>query len=61
MIELRILAVAAVRPIPVNAEDFDAGKSAPQLFASNCSSCHRTGAKRVVLLRDNQKPALSDN
>jgi len=26
----------------VKPEDFDAGKSAPQLFASNCSSCHRT-------------------
>jgi hypothetical protein len=32
------------------AEDFDAGKSAPQLFASNCSSCHRSPyglAKRI--------------
>ena len=28
--------------MPLNAEDFDAGKSAPQLFASDCSSCHRT-------------------
>jgi hypothetical protein len=42
MIVLGTLAVVAVRPMPVNAEDFDAGKSAPQLFASNCSSCHRT-------------------
>ena len=25
-----------------HAEDFDAGKSAPQLFASNCSTCHQT-------------------
>ena len=42
MIVLGTMAVVAVRPMPVNAEDFDAGKSAPQLFASNCSSCHRT-------------------
>src|SRR5215475_9888787 len=42
MIALGTMAVVAVRPMPVEAEDFDAGKSAPQLFASNCSSCHRT-------------------
>jgi len=33
-----------------HAEDFDAGKSAPQLFASNCSTCHSTAhglAKRL--------------
>ena len=42
MIVLGTMAVVAVRPMPINAEDFDAGKSAPQLFASNCSSCHRT-------------------
>ena len=42
MIVLGTTAVVAVRPMPVNAEDFDARKSAPQLFASNCSSCHRT-------------------
>jgi len=41
MIVLGALAVVAV-PMPLSAEDFDAGKSAPQLFASNCSSCHRT-------------------
>ena len=41
-IVLGTVAVVAVRPMPLNAEDFDAGKSAPQLFASNCSSCHRT-------------------
>lgn len=37
--------VAVIRmcgPVPATAEDLDAGKSAPQLFASNCSSCHRT-------------------
>ena len=42
MIALGTMAVVAVRPMPVKAEDFDAGKSAPQLFASDCSSCHRT-------------------
>jgi len=41
MIVVGAMAVVAV-PMPLNAEDFDAGKSAPQLFASNCSSCHRT-------------------
>ena len=35
-------AVFGVRSMPANAEDFDAGKSAAQLFASDCSSCHRT-------------------
>jgi mono/diheme cytochrome c family protein len=35
-------AVVGVRPMPVSADDFDAEKSAPQLFASDCSSCHRT-------------------
>jgi hypothetical protein len=35
-------AVFGVRPMPANAEDFDAGKSAAQLFAADCSSCHRT-------------------
>jgi len=28
--------------VSADAEDFDAGKSAPQLFVSNCSNCHRT-------------------
>src|SRR5215467_5271938 len=42
MIFLGTMAVVAVRSMPVKAEDFDAGKSAPQLFASDCSSCHRT-------------------
>ena len=28
--------------LSAHAEDFDAGKSAPQLFASNCSTCHST-------------------
>jgi mono/diheme cytochrome c family protein len=28
--------------VSADAEDFDAAKSAPQLFASNCSSCHRS-------------------
>jgi hypothetical protein len=36
------VAVIGVRPMPADAEDFDAGKSARQLFASDCSSCHRT-------------------
>ena len=37
--------VAVIRvwcSVSADAEDFDAGKSASQLFASNCSSCHRT-------------------
>jgi hypothetical protein len=42
MMVLGTMAVVALRPKPVNAEDFDAGKSAPQLSAFNCSSCHRT-------------------
>jgi hypothetical protein len=42
VIVLGTMAVVAAPPMPLNAEDFDAGKSAPQLFASNCSSCHRT-------------------
>ena len=38
-----IAAVIAFRsPLSARAEDFDAGKSAQQLFASNCSSCHHT-------------------
>ena len=51
MIFLGTMAVVAVRSMPVKAEDFDAGKSAPQLFASDCSSCHRTPyglAKRMT-------------
>ena len=40
---LGMLAVICLRCSPsAHAEDFDAGKSAPQLFASNCSSCHHT-------------------
>ena len=42
VIALGTTAVFAVPPMPLNAEDFDAGKSAPELFASNCSSCHHT-------------------
>ena len=42
MIVLATVAVIGVRPMPADAEDFDSGKSAPQLFASDCSSCHRT-------------------
>jgi hypothetical protein len=51
VIVLGTMAVVAVPPMPLNAEDFDAGKSAPQLFASDCSSCHRTPyglAKRMI-------------
>lgn len=37
------MVVIGVRgPVAAHAEDFDAGKSAVQLFASDCSSCHRT-------------------
>lgn len=40
---LIIVAVIGFRsPLSARAEDFDAGKSAQQLFASNCSSCHHT-------------------
>jgi len=28
--------------LSAHAEDFDAGKSGPQLFASNCSTCHHS-------------------
>jgi hypothetical protein len=42
MIVLGTVAVIGVGRMPADAEDFDAGKSAPQLFASDCSSCHRT-------------------
>jgi hypothetical protein len=28
--------------LSAHAEDFDAGKSGPQLFESNCSTCHHT-------------------
>ena len=43
MILLGIVALIRVWcSVSADAEDFDAGKSAPQLFASNCSSCHRT-------------------
>jgi hypothetical protein len=42
-VALGIVAVLGVRgSSPAYAEDFDAGKSAAQLFASDCSSCHRT-------------------
>jgi hypothetical protein len=38
-----IVAVIGFRcSLSAHAEDFDAGKSAPQLFASNCSTCHHT-------------------
>jgi mono/diheme cytochrome c family protein len=38
-----IMAVIGFRySLSAHAEDFDAGKSGPQLFASNCSTCHRT-------------------
>jgi hypothetical protein len=42
VIALGTMAVFAVPPMPLNAEDFDAGKSGPQLFESNCSTCHHT-------------------
>jgi hypothetical protein len=43
MILLGIVAVIRLWcSVSADAEDFDAGKSAAQLFASNCSSCHRT-------------------
>jgi mono/diheme cytochrome c family protein len=35
-----LLSAAAGRP--AHAEDLDAGKSGPALFASNCSACHHT-------------------
>lgn len=42
-IALGIVAVIGLRnSLSAHAEDFDAGKSAPQLFASNCSTCHHT-------------------
>jgi hypothetical protein len=34
--------VAALGARPAIAEDLDAGKSGPRLFASNCSACHRS-------------------
>jgi mono/diheme cytochrome c family protein len=38
-----IVAVIGFRySLSAHAEDFDAGKSGPQLFASNCSTCHHT-------------------
>src|SRR5262249_8512219 len=38
-----VLVAAAVLDVaPVHGQDFDAGKSAPSLFAANCSACHRT-------------------
>jgi mono/diheme cytochrome c family protein len=40
---LGIMAVIGFRcSLSAHAEDFDAGKSGPQLFASNCSTCHHT-------------------
>jgi hypothetical protein len=51
VIALGTMAVFAVPPMPLNAEDFDAGKSGPQLFESNCSTCHHTPqglAKRMT-------------
>ena len=40
---LGIVAVIGFRySLSAHAEDFDAGKSGPQLFASNCSTCHGT-------------------
>jgi mono/diheme cytochrome c family protein len=39
---LGFMAVIGFRGLlSAQAEDFEAGKSAPQLFASDCSSCHR--------------------
>jgi hypothetical protein len=34
--------VVALGSRPASAEDLDAGKSGPRLFASNCSGCHRS-------------------
>jgi hypothetical protein len=34
--------VVALGGRPASAEDLDAGKSGPRLFASNCSGCHRS-------------------
>jgi mono/diheme cytochrome c family protein len=40
---LSIVAAIGFRcALSAHAEDFDAGKSGPQLFASNCSTCHRS-------------------
>jgi mono/diheme cytochrome c family protein len=42
-VALGIVAAIGFRcSLPAHAEDFDAGKSGPQLFASNCSTCHHT-------------------
>jgi len=34
--------IVALYAGPLRAQDLDAGKSGQRLFASNCSSCHRT-------------------
>jgi hypothetical protein len=42
-IALFLLGVAVVLPAePSRAQDLDTGKSGQQLFATNCSACHRT-------------------
>ena len=37
-----VVVIGLQNSLSAHAEDFDAGKSAPQLFASNCSTCHHT-------------------
>jgi mono/diheme cytochrome c family protein len=37
-----VVVIGLQNSLSAHAEDFDAGKSAPQLFASNCSTCHQT-------------------
>jgi mono/diheme cytochrome c family protein len=37
-----VVVIGLQNSLAAHAEDFDAGKSAPELFASNCSTCHHT-------------------
>jgi len=37
-----LVAAAMLEAAPGYGQDFDAGKSAPSLFAANCSACHHT-------------------
>jgi mono/diheme cytochrome c family protein len=37
-----VVVIGLQNSLSAHAEDFDAGKSAPQLFEANCSTCHHT-------------------
>jgi hypothetical protein len=43
--------IVALEAGPVRAEDLDAGKSGPRLFATSCSFCHRNGSLAYFLRR----------